>query len=260
MAAPWSPATDVACSALDAIPDLDDICFPGGFCLSHVWDKIDQIPHAADMSLQFYSQIGPAMSFLQPFFNTLDTVLALFRCVQAVPDAITNLDPTELFECVPELVEKINQLLSMIPQLSLPKMIIAIVRNLAYLLRGVAADLDYIQQQVNRIIAEFNAASDTGDLTWAGFLSCAEQTMTDQSLSTAEALKGLGRIVLLVNLLIGLFGGPEVPCFSELLTDVSVLEPVIAALLALADLLDLLADSIPDPQLAITIALGDLEC
>lgn len=256
----WAPSGDVICFPVPDIPSTDDLCFPGGFCLSHVWNGINQIPSAADVWLQFYSQIGPAMSFLAPFFNVLDTCLAIFRCVQAVPDAITNLDPTELFQCVPELVEKINDLLGLIPQLSIPRMVKRILEGLATLLRAVASDLQYIQQQLARIADQIDRAADLNDVTMSGFLSCAESTVNDTTLSTAEALKGIGRIILLCNLLISLFGGPEIPCFSSLLEDLDVLDTVIDALLLLANLIDEIADMIPDPQLAITLLLESQEC
>ena len=43
------------CIDMPDIPSIDDICFPGGFCLSYVWDSINKIPTAADMSMDFFS-------------------------------------------------------------------------------------------------------------------------------------------------------------------------------------------------------------
>lgn len=257
----WDPTGGVVCAALANVGSLDDLCFPGGFCLSHVWQGIDQVPHLADMWLQFYSQIGPAMAFMKPFFTAVDTVLAVFRCVQAVPDAITNLDPTELFQCMPELVEKVNELLSMLPYLSIPRMVKALIHGLAGLLRGIASDLSYIKQQLQRIADAIDEAADLNDVTWSGLLSCAEQTVEDMQLSTAEALKGIGRIILLTNILLSLLSGaPEVPCFGTLMEDVGVIDDLIGLLTDLANLLDALADKIPDPQVAITLLLGDQRC
>lgn len=253
---------DDLCFDLPELPGVEDICFPGGFCLSHVWDGINQIPHAADVSLDFFSQIGPAMAPLAPLFNVLDTVLAVYRCVQAIPDTITSLDPTELLNCLPALAELIDQLLKLIPQVSIPKMVIAAIRNMAYLIRAVATDLLYIQNQLQRIADMIDRAADLNDVKMNGFLVCAQQTVEDSVMSTAEALKGIGRIILLLNIFIGLFGGDEIPCFGQLVGDNigDGLDVVIDLLLALADVLDELADAIPDPDLALTLALGDLRC
>lgn len=250
------------CFALPEIPKLEDICFPGGFCLSYIWDAIDQIPHLADISLDFFSQIGPAMAPLAPLFNVLDTVLAVYRCVQAIPKCITELNPSELLNCIPALAELIDKLLKLIPQLSIPKMIIAILKNMAYLLRAIAADLLYLLSQLQRIADMIDRAADLKDVKMNGFLVCAQDTVEGSVMSTAEALKGIGRIILLVNIFIGLFGGPEIPCFGQLVSDniAEGLQVIIDLLTTLADILEEIANSIPDPDLALTLAMGDLRC
>lgn len=250
------------CIALPDVPALEDICFPGGFCLSYIWDAIDKIPHMADVSLDFFSQIGPAMAPLAPFFSLLDTVLAVYRCIQAIPDAITSLDPSELLKCVPALAELIDKILKLIPQMSIPKMIIAILKNMAYLIRAVASDLLYIQSQLQKIADMIDRASNLNDVKMNGFLVCAQATIEGSVMSTAEALKGIGRMILLVNIFIGLFGGEEIPCFGSLVSDnlADGLDVVIDLLLTLADILQEIAEAIPDPDLALTLAMGEQRC
>ena len=250
------------CFNLPDIPTLDEICLPGGLCLSYVWDAIDQIPHGADVSLNFFSQIGPAMAPLVPLFNILDTVLAVYRCVQAIPQTIVTLDPSELLQCIPALAELVDQMLKLIPQLSIPKMIIAALRNLAFLLRAIAADFLYIQSELQRIADMIDRAANLNDVKMNGFLVCAQDTMNGSILSTAEALKGIGRIILLLNIFIGLFGGEEIPCFGSLVSDniADGIAVVVDLLTSLADILEAIADAIPDPDLALTLALGKQQC
>lgn len=253
---------DDLCFNLPEIPDLEDICFPGGFCLSYIWDAIDQIPHFADVSLDFFSQIGPAMAPLAPFFSLLDTVLAIYRCVSAIPDVITSLDPSELLNCIPALAELIDKILKLIPQLSIPKMIIAILKNLAYLIRAIAADLEYLKSQLQRIADMIDRAANLQDVKMNGFLVCAQDSVEGSVLSTAEALKGIGRMILLINIFIGLFGGEEIPCLGTLMSDhiAEGFDVIIDLLLGIADVIQMIAEAIPDPDLALTLLLGDLKC
>lgn len=253
---------DDLCIPLPPIPTIDKICFPGGVCLDYVWDSIDKIPHLADVSLDFFSQIGPALTPLRPFFNLLDVGLALFRCVKAIPDAITSLDPSELLNCAPALAKAVDQLLKLIPQLSLPKMVIAIIRNIAALLRAIGADLEYIKSQLQRIADMIDRAAEWQDHKLNGFLVCAQGNLDTTIMSTAEALRGIGSIVLLVNIMLGLFGGPEIPCFGDLMSGniAEGIDVVIDLLMSLAEVLETIADAIPDPDLVLTLALGDLRC
>jgi len=250
------------CIPLPEIPSLEDICFPGGFCLSYIRDAIDKIPHMADIGLDFFSQIGPAMAPLVPLFNIVDTVLQIFKCVSAIPDVITSLDPSELLNCLPALAALIDKLLKLIPQLSIPKMIIAALKNLATLIRAVAADLEYIKSQIQRIADMIDRAAELNDVKMNGFLVCAQDTVEGSVLSTAEALKGIGRIVLLINIFIGLFGGEEIPCFGTLFSDhlADGLDVIIDLLLGIADVIWMIANAIPDPDLALTLLLGDTKC
>ncbi len=253
---------DNLCLELPEIPSIDEICFPGGFCLSYIWDAIGKIPGLADMPMDFFSQIGPAMAPLAPFFNLLDTVLAIFRCLEAIGDFATSLDPTGIFECFPALAKLIDQLLKLIPLLSIPKMVKSIIRALAMLLRGIASDLRYIQSQVQRIIDMIDRAASINDATLDGLLVCSQKTVEDTVMSTAEALKGIGRIILLVNILMGLFGGPEIPCFGDLLGDnlAEGFDFIIDLLTTLAQILDEIADSIIDPDLSLTLAMAQQKC
>lgn len=250
------------CLPMPAIPTLDRICLPGGVCLDYIWDSIGKIPSAADMAMDFYSQIGPAMAPLAPVFNILDTVLAIFRCVQAIPDAITQLNPSELIKCVPGLAQAVDKLLDLIPQLSLPKMIIALLNNTALLLREIAGDLSFLENQAQRVLDGIDRAATLNDHTLNGLLVCAQGTLADTALSTGEALRGIGSIILLMNLLMGLFGGPEIPCLGSTIGDnlAGGLAAVIEVLTALAGVLSEIALAIPDPDLALTLALGDQQC
>lgn len=252
---------DSLCIGLPEIPTIDKICLPGGICLDYVWDSIDKIPHMADIALDFFSQIGPAMTPLRPFFNLLDVGLALFRCVQAIPNAIVKLDPSELLQCAPALAKAVDQLLKLIPQLSIPKMVKAILKNLAALIRAIGSDLYYIKAQGQRIADMVDRAAEWQDHKLNGFLVCAQSNLDTTVMSTAEALRGIGSIVLLVNVFMGLIGGPEVPCFGDIMSNLGDgIDTIIALLMALAEVLETIADAIPDPDLVLTLALGDLRC
>jgi hypothetical protein len=55
-------------------------------------------------------QIQPALTPLVPFFDIIDTVVAVFNCVKAIPDSLgPPPDPTVLAACIPELAEKVNE-------------------------------------------------------------------------------------------------------------------------------------------------------
>jgi hypothetical protein len=253
---------DGLCLDLELPTPLDDVCFPGGICLSHVYDAIAKIPHAADLSMEFFSQLGPAMSPLKPFFDLLNTIIQIFNCLKAIPKAFFTLDPSELIECFPALAELIDSLLKLVPQLSIPKMVKSTLLAVASLLRGVASDLEYVQSQLQRIADEIDRAARLGNQQMNGFLVCAQHDNEQTLLSTTEALKGIGTFILLINVFMSMIGAPEIPCFGSLVSDGvdQGFDYVIDLLTDLAALLTDLANAIPDPDLALSLALSEQSC
>ncbi len=254
------PSSDL-CITLPAIPELSRVCLPGGICLDYTWSGLGQSPASADMALQFIGQLGPAMAPLQPFFNILNTVVQIFKCVQAIPDAITSLNPSGLIDCVPALAELVDQLLSMIPQISLPKMVIATVKNVATFLQGVATELRSNLDSMNRINEAIDRAALLDDVQMSGFLVCAQGTVQKSVEATAMALQGIGQFIMLINTCMSLFGGPEIPCFGSLVDgDTAELDATVALLESMAEMLLGIVGLIPDPDMARSLALGDVQC
>lgn len=255
------PPSDL-CIQLPEIPSLERVCLPGGVCFDYTWSQAGTVPNIADMAVDYIAKLGPAMAPLQPFFQMLDVVIQIFKCLKAIPDAITTLNPTDLLECIPTLAELIDQLLSLIPQVSVPKMVIAAIKNVSALLRGVATEFIDIQRANLRIAEAIDRAASLGDVQMSGFLVCAQGTVEKSAESLAAALQGIGQFILLINLFMSLFGGPEIPCFGSLVSDnLNVgLDVVIDLLLSMADILDDIANAIPDPDLAFSLVLGDAQC
>jgi hypothetical protein len=255
------PPSDL-CFTLPDAATMDDICFPGGFCLSYIWDGLGKIQHAADIPLDFFAQIGPAMAPLTPLFNVLDTVIAVYRCVKAIPDAITSLDPSELLDCLPALAALVDQLLKLVPMMSVPKLVKQALLTLAMLLRGIASDFVYTQTLLERIANAIDRAAQLDDVRMNGFLVCAQDDVNKTVSATSQALKGIGRIILLINIFMGLIGGPEIPCFGSLLDDNidQGFDYVIDLFNSLAEILEEIARAIPDPDLILTVALAGQEC
>jgi hypothetical protein len=256
----WNPAGMCLEFTIPAPPE--DICFPGGFCLSYIQKSISEIPDMTDMIMDFLGQLGPAMAPLAPFFNVLDVVLQIFKCIKAIPDCITQLDPSGLIQCVPDLAEKIDKLMGLIPYLSIPKMVRALIRTIAALLRGIATDLQHLERELKKVIDAIEDAADLHDVNLDGILVCSQNHLNDSMSAMAQALKAIGRIILLINIFIGLFGGEEIPCFGSLLEDNigKGFDKIIELLLAMADMLDNIADMIVDPDWALTLALGEARC
>ena len=85
------------CIEIPELPDPLSITLPGGVSME---------------SINLMEQIQPALTPLMPLFDIIDTVVAVFNCIKAIPDTLgPPPDPTVLAACIPELAEKVAKLL-----------------------------------------------------------------------------------------------------------------------------------------------------
>jgi len=219
------------CIEIPEIPDPLQLTLPGGVTME---------------STNLMEQIQPALTPLVPLFNIIDTVVAVFNCIKAIPDTLgPPPDPTALAACIPEVAEKVNALLRLIPQLSLPYTIIGIIDLVIDTLRQARSQLLHLQQQVAQITGAIDRATDLDDAGLMAITSCAEANVEQEAANVGKSLASLGKLIGILNLFLGMVGGPEVPDLSNLAG--RPLDDVIPPLDAIVDTLQSVRSAVPVP-------------
>lgn len=222
------------------LPDVQDMCveldvsiqglsvtFPGGAELSVQLPTVS-IPDPTELSKQLMAQANAALMPLVPIFNIMDVVLALFECVKAIPDSLgPPPDPTKLAECIPNLAAKANKLLKLIPQLSVPLMIVGLIDVLITFLVGLRGQLKAIIDAQVRIALAATRAAELGNVQLQIVVDCANANIEAQMKSIGEGAAPVNRLIGVINLFMGLAGLEPLPDFANLGTDAqAALEPI----------------------------------
>lgn len=190
------------CLEIPEIPDPLSITLPGGVTMQQI---------------NLMQAIQPALTPLMPLFDIIDTVVAVFNCVKAIPDSLgPPPDPTALAACIPELAEKVGKLLRLIPQLSLPYTIIGIIDLVIDTLRQARSQLMNLQQQMQQILGAIDRATELEDAGLMAITSCAQANVAQEAANVGKALASLGKLIGILNIFLGIVGGPEVPDLSNL--------------------------------------------
>ena len=219
------------CIEIPEIPDPFNITLPGGVSIEHI---------------NLMEVIQPALTPLVPFFNIIDTIVAIFNCVKAIPDTLgPPPDPTALAARLPDLAEKVNQLLKLIPQLSLPLLIVGIIDLIIDTLNQARTELMHLQQQVQQILGVIDRATDLDDAGLSAIAQCAQANVAQEAANVGKSLAALGKLIGLVNLFLGMVGGPEIPDLSNLAG--RPLDDVVEPLDAIVDALKTARDAVPVP-------------
>lgn len=219
------------CIEIPELPDPFSITLPGGVTME---------------SINLMEQIQPALTPLVPLFNIIDTVVAIFNCIKAIPDMLgPPPDPTVLAACIPELAEKVNALLKLIPQLSLPYTIIGIIDLVIDTLRQARSQLLQLQAQIQQITGAIDRATELEDAGLMAITSCAEANVAQEAANVGKSLASIGKLIGILNLFLGMIGAPEIPDLSNLAN--VPLDEAIEPLDAIVESLQAVRDMVPVP-------------
>ena len=190
------------CLEIPEIPDPFALTLPGGIEIEDV---------------NLMKIIQPALTPLVPFFDLIDTIVALFNCIKAIPDAFgPPPDPTVFATCLPDLSKKLNKLLNMLPQVALPRLIVRLLTLVIESLRTVRSQLMHLQAQMLQILGTIDRAKQLEDAGLMAIAQCAQANVAQEAANVGKSLAAIGKLLGLINLFMGLIGGPEVPDLSNL--------------------------------------------
>ncbi len=214
------------------IPEIPDPCvalFPGGATL--------EAPDLLEL-------MQPALAPLMPLFDVLEAVVAIKNCIEAIPDAITQVSPQPILDCLPTLAQRVAKLLRLLPQVSLPVLIVQIIDCIAGRLREVRAFLVRLKLQAERLAAVVERAAELDDPNLSGIAACGSERL---GVILSNEMKGLVVVGRLLGLLVTLFSligvDVDVPDLSALTG--APLDTAIEPLDAILAQLDTLRAAVP---------------
>jgi hypothetical protein len=214
------------CVQLTATPQSLSLTFPGGAAMAAQVPSTG-IPDPIEVAKQLMAQANAGLAPLVPLFNILDVALALYQTVKAIPDAITHLNPSAIENSLPDLAEKAAKLAKLVPQLSVPLMILGIIDVLLAYLAGFTGQLQALIDQEVRMQAAANRATELGNVQLQGVVDCAKQHVAVQMQSLAAASPPVNQLIALVNAFMELAGLPGLPDLSDVGSDAAAaLQPL----------------------------------
>ena len=190
------------CLRIPTLPDPMRLTLPGGPSIEHI---------------DLLQVVQPALTPLMPIFNIIDAVVAAFECIKAIPQTIgPPPDPTALATAIPELAQKVSRLLGLVPQLSLPLTIVGLIDLLIDTLGKTRDQLEHLQKHLESVSAASARAVELDDPGLLDIALCAEANVAQEAANIGKALGSLGQLIALMNIFVGMVGGPEIPDLSDL--------------------------------------------
>lgn len=203
------PAIETLC---DAIPTGQfDLCvtFPGGAAVCAHTEGLP--PSVLQLVRAMLAEANSALAPLQPIFDIIGAITAVLECIQAIPDSLgPPPDPTALAACIPNLVEKVEKLLALLPALSVPLMIVGLLDALILMIDGVITELQAVIRLLDRITRARAVPADG----LAAIIDCGERSVTSQLSNIESVFASINPMIELINTLGSLAGIGEIPSFE----------------------------------------------
>jgi hypothetical protein len=220
------PDLETLCVELTVTPQRLSVIVPGGASLDA---ELPDLGTADPLRLakQLLAQANAALAPLAPVFDLIDVGLALVEAVKAIPDAISHLDPGKITDALPELGKKAGTLAALVPQLSVPLMVVGLIDTLLAFLDGLAIQLRALINQQARIQKAADRAASLGNAQLQAVADCSRHHIDAQLQSLSESLAPVNRFIALLNVLGQLAGLGPLPTLSDLGVDpAAALQPI----------------------------------
>lgn len=212
---------------------------PGGVLLQVQIPSIDV--SGIELALQMMQQLSSAAAPLTPVFNIIGAVLA----IKEFTDTFTSFppDPTALANAIQEIIEKTAALAQLVPQLSVPLMVLGMLDAILALLAGIIEELEALVALQERIANAQLIVDLTGNEALLEAISCAQSLLGARQTNLENALGPASTFIGLINAFGELIPGfPVVPDIGELPPDAG---DAIDAVEDLITLLQAVRDTIP---------------
>ena len=200
---PIIPATVPGAPALS-------VTLPGGLVVGGVTDRIGA--DALSQARALIAAANAALAPLGPVFAIIDAILAIKHFADAVPGVV--LSPADVVDALVDVARKASRLLSLVPQLSVPLMLLGIVDVVIAVLEALAAELLNIAAQEARIessralAATFPVAAAVEALV--AVADAASDQVDVQRADVASALAHIEPMVEIINTFSGIVGLPQI--------------------------------------------------
>lgn len=206
--------------------------------------KIRDLPRTL---LQALGKYDASLLPFRPIFDIIEVCVQVLICIEGIPKAITELDPTEIINCVPDLIEKVNKLLQYLPQLSIPYTLLGIVCAILAILEAIILEIYHIVEYLKEIIDLLNTGIQIGDVNLQAVCSCGELRMNLEGEALLGILGSLQALFALFNFFSGMIGGPGIPTGASFSwpEGAEALQGLVDQLAVLAGTLQTVRDAIP---------------
>ncbi len=230
------PISIKSCAQATVITAPKCITMPGGVELCAA-----ALPNSLDSLHSLFGKLNSALAPLVPIFTIIEVLICLKNCVTAIPDCLSPPSPTPIIKCTKELIRTLNQLLKMIPQLSVPILVLGVVDALIAFVSSYRDAAILLVRRQQDLITQETRAAELNNARMMILLGCAKENLKVEFSNLSAGAGPVNQLIAIVNALLDIIGLPCIPglLIPEQLTEAALkpIDDVISILRALRKLI-----------------------
>lgn len=194
---------------IPTIPGPQTVTLPGGVSIDTLNTvKVGTTPTQA---------IQPALTPLVPIFDIIGAVLSMFNIIKTIIEALG--DPTKIAllpELLVDLTAKMARLAGLVPSLSLPLAIVSLIDFIIDTLNQAKTQINTLQEKSAQVDEVRAKATELGDAQLMEVADASQANINKEAENPSITLASTNSMMVVLNVFLGLIGGPAVPDLSSL--------------------------------------------
>jgi hypothetical protein len=157
--------------------------------MQKAWDSLHAIPSPDELIMRFQDAISAALAPVRYFLELIEVCVSLFDCIQAIPDAVTSLSPSPIYDCLKKLAKAISRILSYIPPMAYIRTALDIASYCMAVIDEIVLFFTEIDNLLTEYIEKFTNAQLIGDVDLMNIISCSAKDINIRFTMILDILK-----------------------------------------------------------------------
>jgi hypothetical protein len=200
----------IECRTVEVPEPPPSLNIPNFGVIDKAWSGLNKIPSNDEMMMQFLDAIAAAMAPVKRYLEIVEAFNAVYKCFQALTDALMQLSPDPIFDCLKYLVKTVLKILSWIPPLSYIRLAMDVTSYVIDIIDEIVTYFAAVDAKIDDLISAYNDGITFGDLELIRIVNCGALAQKARMVMIFDTLKFVKPLNdALVDMFIRLLPGGE---------------------------------------------------
>lgn len=141
--------------------------------MDKAWSGLGKIPSPDELLIEFLDNLSLALAPVKRYLEMVEVVMGFYQCTKAVPQAIMDLDPGPIFDCMKILVKAIALVMSWVPPMAYVRLALDLASYFMDVIDEIIAFFVRLDAVLTEYLSILDEATLLGDVELLAIMDCA---------------------------------------------------------------------------------------